>query len=169
MVIGPGAQERDRPLIKQKQLKILVATDLGANSRAAERYALSLAKRLKARTVLFHCLGDSFRAIMEPSMISGWVPLNIDNILDRVREDSVASLQQKVRFFQGRGVPCAYLVEEKAVVPACAVFQEAEQDYSFVVMGTHGRGAVLNAFFGSTARETVLNAPVPVIVVHSGK
>jgi nucleotide-binding universal stress UspA family protein len=169
MVIGPLAQNKDRELSAQKQMKILVATDLTRNSHPAEQYALSLAKRLRARTVLFNCLWDSYSAIMRPSMISGMVPLNIENILDKVREDTVATMQQKARFFQERGVTCTYTIEEKAVPSTCAVFHEALQGYSQVVMGTHGRNAVLTAFFGSTARETILNASVPVIIVHSGR
>lgn len=169
MVIGPMAQEKHQDLSVQKQMKILVATDLTRNSHAAEQYALSLAKRLEARTVLFHCLWDSYSAIMEPSMISGMAPLNLENVLDKVREDTVASMRQKVRFFQDRSVACAHTIEEKAIPSTCAVFQEALQGYSFVVMGTHGRNAVLTAFFGSTARETILNASVPVVIVHSGR
>jgi nucleotide-binding universal stress UspA family protein len=169
MVIGPMAQEKHQDLSAQKQMKILVATDLTKNSHTAEQYALSLAKRLGARAVLFHCLWDSYSAIMGPSMISGMVPLNLDNVLNKVREDTVASMQQKVRFFQDRGVACAHTIEEMAVPSTCAVFQEALQGYSLVVMGTHGRNAVLTAFFGSTARETILNALVPVIIVHSGR
>src|SRR5512143_3097397 len=169
MVIGPMAQEKHKDLSSQKQMNILVATDLTRNSHAAEQYALSLAKRLEARTVLFHCLWDSYSAIMEPSMISGMAPLNLENVLDKVREDTVASMRQKVRFFQDRSVACAHTIEEKAIPSTCAVFQEALQGYSLVVMGTHGRNAVLTAFFGSTARETILNASVPVIIVHSGR
>ncbi len=167
MVIGPKAQEAYRDLGTQKQMKILVATDLTKNSRTAEQYALSLAKRLGARIVLFHCLWDSYRAIMEPSMISGMVPLNLDHILDEVREDSIAYLDRKVRFFQDHSVRCTYALEEKAVRSTCAVYQEADRGYSLVVMGTHGRNVVLTAFLGSTARETILNTSIPVIIVHS--
>jgi nucleotide-binding universal stress UspA family protein len=169
MVIGPMAQEKHQNLSAQKQMRILVATDLTKNSRAAEQYARSLAKRLGARAVLFHCLWDSYSAIMAPSMISGMVPLNLETVLNKVREDTIASMQQRVRFFQDRGVACSYTIQEKALPATCAVFQEALQSYSLVVMGTHGRNAVLTAFFGSTARETILNASVPVIIVHSGR
>jgi len=169
MVIGPMAQEKDQDLRAQKQLKILVATDLTRNSHAAEQYALSLAKRLGARVVLFHCLWDSYSAIMRPSMISGMVPLNLEKVLDKVKEDSIETMLKKVRFFQDRGTACAYILEEKAVLSTCSVFQEALRGYSLVVMGTHGRNAVLTAFFGSTARETILNASIPVIIVHSGR
>lgn len=169
MVIGPMAQEKDHPFAVQKQLKILVATDLGKNSRAAERYALSLAKRIGARVVLFNCLADSMRAIMETSAYAGTAPFNFDGIITMIRDEAAATLKQKARFFQKHGIPCEYKVEENAVISACAVYQEAENNYSIIVMGTHGRNALLNAFFGSTARETILNASIPVITVHSGQ
>ena len=169
MVIGPMAQELDRDLSGQKQLKILVPTDLGKNSRAAEEYALSLAKRIGARVALYHCLWDSINAIIVNAAYSGMAPYNLDAIIDESRDDAVKFMKQKAGFFQKHGVPCEYKIEEKALTSQCAVYQETENDYSIVVMGTHGRNAVLNAFFGSTARETILNALVPVIVVHSGR
>lgn len=170
MVIGPVAQEKGRNFNGKKQLKILVATDLSKNSRAAEHYALSLAKRMGAGIVLFHCLGESFRRIVrDSSMVSGWVPFNLDEILAGIQEDSIKVVEQKVRFFEKHGVPCYYKVDDKQTLSACAIYQEGEKGYSFVVMGTHGRNALLNAYFGSTARETILNATIPVITVHSVK
>jgi nucleotide-binding universal stress UspA family protein len=170
MVIGPAVQEKGWNFNARKHLKILVATDLGKNSCAAEYYALSLAKRLGAGIVLFHCLGESFRRIVrDSSMVSGWVPLNLDEILAGIREDAVKAIEQKVRFFEKHGVPCYYRVDDKPIVSSCAIYQEGERGYSFVVMGTHGRNALLNAYFGSTARETILNASIPVITVHSIK
>ena len=168
MVIGPEAQEKDRNLNGKKQLKILVATDLGKNSRAAEHYALSLAKRMGAGIVLFHCLGESFRRIVrDSSMVSGWVPFNLDELLAGIEEDAVEAIERKVRFFEKQGVPCYYKVDDKQIRSACAIYQEGEKGYSYVVMGTHGRNALLNAYFGSTARETILHAAIPVIAVHS--
>jgi nucleotide-binding universal stress UspA family protein len=169
MVIGPVVQEKGRDFTGRKQLKILVATDLGRNSRAAEQYALSLAKRIGAQAVLFHCLWDSINSILVNNAFSGLVALKLDEILAETRDDAVESLKQKVSFFQKHGVPCEYKIEEKAIASACGVYQEGERGYSLVIMGTHGRNALLNAFFGSTARETILNAPIPVITVHSGR
>ncbi len=168
MVIGPRAQEGDQLPEGHKQLDLLVATDLGKNSRAAERYALSLAKRLGARVFLFHCLGDSYRAILDQSMVPGMVPVNFGDVLDRIRDDSITAIEQKVRLFRKDGIPCDYRIEENVVVSSCAVHQEAERGYDMVIMGTHGRNVLVEAFLGSTARETILNASVPVITVHSG-
>ncbi len=170
MVIGPEAQRRAWFLSEDwRQLRILVATDLGNNSRAAERYALSLAKRTGAKVFLFHCPGDNFYAMLENSMVPGMVPYDLDAMLARIRDDAAKTLREKASFFQRHGVPCEYKLEESMMSSACSVHQEAENDYSLVVMGTHGRNVVLNAFFGSTARETILNVTIPVIVVHSGR
>jgi nucleotide-binding universal stress UspA family protein len=90
-------------------------------------------------------------------------------MLAEIQREANESLQQKVSSFNKRGVYCAYKLEGKAVPPARAILKEAEQGYSIVVMGTHGRNVLLSGFFGSTARETILNAKIPVITVHSGK
>ncbi len=168
MVVGPVAQEKYESLTGGKQTEILVATDLGKNSRAAERYSLSLAKRISAQVVLFYCLGDNYRTIVhDSSMVSGWVPINFSEILDEIRNDALQSLKKKVDFFQKHGVMCEYKMEDEPSISSCAVYQESGRGYSFVVMGTHGRNVLLESYFGSTARETILNAPVPVITVHT--
>jgi len=168
LVVGPAAQEQGETRIGQKQIKILVATDLSKNSRAAEQYALSLARRLGAGVVLFHCLWDSYSTMIRgSSVVSGWVPVNLDEMLYQIRDDAIRTLKQKSLYFQNHGVPCDYKLEDKAVLSSCAVYQEGDRGYALVVMGTHGRNALLNAFFGSTARETILNGSTPVITVHS--
>lgn len=167
LVIGPAAQTDFREISGRKQLRLLVPTDLGKNSRAAERYALSLARRTGGKVMLFHCLWDSINAIIVNTAYAGMAAYDLEAVIDRSREDAVASLQRKAGFFQKHGVPCGYRVEEKALTSLCAVYQESGSGYSFVVMGTHGRNALLTAFLGSTARETIMHAPVPVIIVHS--
>jgi nucleotide-binding universal stress UspA family protein len=167
LVIGPAAQKQFRELSDQKQLKLLVPTDQGKNSRAAERYAFSLARRIGARVTLFHCLWDSINAIIVNAAYAGMAAYNLADVIDRSREDAVESLLRKAGFYQKRGVPCGYKVEEKALTSMSAVYQESVSGYVFVVMGTHGRNALLTAFLGSTARETIMHASVPVITVHS--
>ncbi|HXY54581.1 MAG TPA: universal stress protein [Nitrospirota bacterium] len=170
IVIGPVAQKKSQDTGALKKLDILVATDLSKNSRPAERYALSLARRIGARVVLFHCLGDSYRIIIhESSMVSGWVPFNLEDILEDIRNNAERSMKQKTDFFRRHDVPCEYKIEDTPITSSCAVYQEGDKGYSFIVMGTHGRNVLLEAYFGSTARETILNASIPVIIVHSGK
>jgi len=167
LVIGPAARKNFRELSGRKQLKLLVPTDLGKNSRAAERYALSLARRTGAKVMLFHCPWDSINAIIVNTAYSGTAAYGLGAVIDRSREDAVEALQRKAGFFQKHGVPCDYQIEEKALTSLCAVYQESGSGYAFVVMGTHGRNALLTAFLGSTARETIMHAMVPVIIVHS--
>jgi nucleotide-binding universal stress UspA family protein len=170
IVLGPVAQKKSQDTDALKRIEILVATDLSKNSRSAEQYALSLARRIGARVVLFHCLGDSYRIIVhESSMVSGWVPINFEEILDDIRNNAVRSMKQKTEFFRRHDVLCEYKIVDTPITSSCAVYQEGDKGYSFIVMGTHGRHVLLEAYFGSTARETVLNASIPVIIVHSGK
>jgi nucleotide-binding universal stress UspA family protein len=100
---------------------------------------------------------------------SGMAAFNINEIIAESRDDAVDAMKRKTSFFRKHGVLCDYKVEEKAITSSCAVYQECESGCSIVVMGTHGRNALLNAFFGSTARETILNAAIPVVIVHSGR
>jgi nucleotide-binding universal stress UspA family protein len=165
MVIGPMARE----ISGQKQLRLLVPTDLGKNSRAAEQYALSLARRTGARVTLFHCLWDSINAISVNAAYSGMAAFNIDEMISSSRESAVDALKRKTDFIRKHGVACDYKIQEEATTSLCAVHEECKGGYSFAIMGTRGRNALLNAFFGSTAREAVLNATIPVIIVHSGK
>lgn len=169
MVAGPMVQERGRNFTVQKEPNILLATDLGKSSRAAERYALSLAGRIGAKVTLLHCLWDSINAILVNTAFSGRVTYKLDEITAEIRDDAVDILKKKITYFRTRGVPCEFEIEDKAVPSACGVYREGERGYSFIIMGTRGRNALLNAFFGSTARETILNASIPVITVHSGK
>ncbi len=169
MVIGPAARELNRDVFGHKHWKILVPTDLGKNSRAAEQYALSLAKRIGARITLYHCLWDTINAIIVNAAYSGMAAYNLDAVIADSHDNAVESMKRKAGLFQKHGVSCDFKVEEISRPSLCAVHEEAERGYSIVIMGTHGRNAVLNAFFGSTARETILNSPIPVIVVHSGR
>jgi len=169
LVVGPIAQELYRDMSGQKRLKLLVPTDLGKNSRAAERYALTLAKRMGARVTLFHCLWDSINAIIVNTAYAGMAAYDLEMVIDRSRDEAIEAMKRKVSYFEKRGVACGYKVEEKALTSLCAVYQESESGYAFVVMGTHVRNALLNAFLGRTARETILHAAVPVITVHSGR
>jgi nucleotide-binding universal stress UspA family protein len=167
MVVGPAVWEQKPAFLNRKRLTILVPTDLGRNSRAAEGYALSLAERLGAGVTLFHCLWDSINAVMVASAYSTMSTFDIDQVIAASRSDAIDALKRKQTFFRKRGVQCEYRIEEKALTSSCAVYQESE-GHSLVVMGTHGRNILLESFFGSTARETILHAAVPVIVVHSG-
>jgi nucleotide-binding universal stress UspA family protein len=169
MVIGPSAQEKHQNFTDQKPLSILVATDLGKNSRAAEQYALSLARRIDAKVVLLHDLWDKFRVVQENVLAYGMILANLDEMLAEIQKEAGESLQKKVSSFKKRGVSCTSKLESEAVPPASAILKEAEQGYSIVVMGTHGRNVLQNAFFGSTARKTILNAKIPVITVRSGR
>jgi nucleotide-binding universal stress UspA family protein len=169
MVIGPSAQKNHQSFRDQKPFKILVATDLSKNSRAAERYGLSLASRLGAKVVLLHGLWDKFRVVQQNALAYGMDLVKLDDMFLPIQKDAAESLRQKVALFKNRGVACTFRIQSEAVPPAEVILRESEQNCSIVLMGTHGRNILLSGFLGSTARKTILDAKIPVIIVRSGR
>jgi len=168
LVVGPRVCRAPRlEQAEDPRVRILVATELGRNSRGAEQYALSLARRLGAKVLLYHCLWDRFRVIQEGILNSGAVVFDLEVTMAEIRANAILSLERKSLYFRERGVRCEFVVEERAIRASAAVPEMAGSGFSFVITGTHGRGALMNAFFGSTARETILNAEAPVITVRS--
>ncbi len=168
MVIGPECQKRAWFLAADRQhLRILVATDLGDDSSAAERYALSLAKRTPARVCLYHSTGESVRGLIGAGLFPGTALPDLDTLTARIGKDARKSLRKKAAHFRRHGIPCEYRLDESTAPSASLVPEEAGKGYSFVVMGTRGRNRMLSAYFGSTARETILHAQIPVIIVRA--
>jgi nucleotide-binding universal stress UspA family protein len=119
--------------------------------------------------VFFHDPSESVRNLMQSFLPYGAPPVNLEETLARIRADAIKSLQQKVNSFKRQGIYCDYKLVENAGAPARGISSESEKGYSLVIMGTHGRNFLLNSFFGSTTRETILQSKIPVIIVHSVK
>lgn len=169
LVIGPVAQETIAVRSLDDRTGILVPTDLGKNSRAAEQYALSLAKRIGAGVTLLHCLWDAVRVIYEGVCYSGAPAFDLDDTVQKISADALKSIKQRVAYFRARGVDCQFTLIDKPIASSSVILEEARKEYGFIVMGTHGRNVLLRAFFGSTARDTILKARIPVITVHQGR
>jgi len=169
MVIGPSAQKNLPNFKEMKPFKILVATDLSKNSRAPERYALSLAKRVSGEVVLFHSLWDKFRIIQQNALAYGMYLINLDDLLEPIRKDATERLEKMAVYFKDHGVTTTFRIESDSIPSEEVILKETEKNYSIVIMGTHGRNILLNGFLGSTSRGIILNSKIPVIIVHSNR
>lgn len=169
MVVGPLACEKSPAFDSRDPLNILVATDLGKNSRAPETYARTLSRRTGANVVFLHDLSDSVNNLMQTFLPYGAPPVNLEETIARIRAYAIKSLKQKVNSFKKQGISCDYKLIEDAGPPARGLLSESKKGYSLVIMGTHGRNFLLNSFFGSTDRETILHSRIPVIIVRSIK
>lgn len=167
LIVGPQVSH---PYTQNSETRILLATDLSKNSRLAENYALSLARRIGAnrvRVMLFHCFGDTLRALEESVINSGVVVSNWNQTIEELREDALNSLKKRSNYFKSNAVKCDFEIDQSIASSSVSVPKKSQEGFDLLIMGTHGRSRLATALFGSTARQTLLLAPVPVIVVRS--
>ncbi|MBS1970658.1 MAG: universal stress protein [Bdellovibrionales bacterium] len=168
MVAGPHVQEKFVRLRDTKNLKILVATDLSRDSKPAEEYAMSLAARTRAEVTLFHSAYDKIKRVHEASIMSGFANFDLDRIFQKMQRDAIENLAAKRDRMRKSMVDCEFIVADPKKPLNEALMIQAAKNYCLIVLGTHSkRNALLRAFLGSTARDTILQAEIPVVVVHS--
>lgn len=161
MIIGPKVKDTGAG-----KTKILVATDLTKNSRRAESYAMKLAKALNAEVVLIHSLMETLRIADQYAAASGTIFLD-QTTIDTLATKTNEALMKKVKLFKVGGVKCSFVVDLNSSTSQTAITEESAKGYRYLVLGTHGRSTFVRAFLGSTAKETIMNSPVPVIVLRS--
>lgn len=167
MVVGPHAQEKFFRLKDTKNLKILVPTDLDRESKPAEEYAMSLAARLGAEVTLFHSAYEKIKRVHEASIMSGFANFDLERIFQKMQRDAIDTLGLKRDRMRKSMVDCEFIVADPKRPLSEALMHEAAKNYCLIVMGTHSkRNALLRTFLGSTARDTILQAEIPVVVVH---
>ena len=152
--------------------KILYATDLSSNSAYALRYALDCARLYKAEVVILHAF---------ETVHSGFTPvLNTyidDNGLRMLYDERVADAKGAIEK-RLKAVYDAELDENpgyKDIVtsievcegfPAERILAMAEQlDCHMIIMGTHGKGIIVNTFLGSTAKRVLRRTRKPIYII----
>jgi nucleotide-binding universal stress UspA family protein len=130
---------------------ILHPTDFSEHSEFAFRVASSLARDYNARLILLH--------VIPPSMVvyaGGPVPAETWPSVEEVRE--------QLRNMEGR---THHVRVESQVLegdPGDMILRAAEETHSdVIVMGTHGRTALMRLLLGSVAEGVIRKAPCPVL------
>lgn len=168
MVVGPKAQEKSFRLSDCKDLKILVPTDLTRASRPAEEYAMSLAARTGADLTFFHSFYDKIKRVHEASLLSGFIGFDMERIFQKMQRDASVVLDFKLHKVRRAMVDCDYVIAHPNELLQTSLLSESKKKYCLIVMGTHSkRNALVRAFLGSTARDTILKAEIPVVIVHT--
>lgn len=143
---------------------ILVPVDLSAATTKVCAAACELAKLMNARLVLLHVtqpppvmLADYYAfdsGVMAEAFAAG------EKFAER-RLKALARLctrqQLEVETIQVTGQPVTVILARAAALKA-----------DYVVLGSHGHGAVFNLLVGSTAQGVLRKAPCPVLVVPMG-
>ncbi len=145
-------------MIKLK--KVLVPTDFSDSARQALRYGLSFAKEYGAELVLLHVVenltvgyaSDLFPVPMAEVFqeISGYAKTELAKLGEEARGHGI-SVREEVR----QGKPSAEIIR-----------LATENEIDVIVLGTHGKGMLDQALFGSTTERVVRRAPCPVLSVR---
>ncbi|HXB53839.1 MAG TPA: universal stress protein [Vicinamibacteria bacterium] len=140
--------------------RILVPTDFSESARHALTYAVSFAREYKAEIILLHVVenltvgyaSDLFPVPMAEVFeeISGYAKIELGKLAAEVRS-KMAEVRERV--IQGK--------------PSAEILRIArEETVDMIVLGTHGKGLLDQALFGSTAERVLRKAPCPVLTVR---
>ena len=152
--------------------KILYATDLSKNSAYAFQYAVDLAERAGAGIILLHVIEPI------PASVKHYVKIYVDEAKwdEKIRYEQEATLgkirnrlQEFCRRVDTDVAHCVHLVSEIVVVPGHPVEEilkaAEEKQADAIVLGTHGKGFLVQTFLGSVARSVLDRTRKPVFIV----
>lgn len=153
--------------------KILYATDLTKNSAYAFYFAADLARKHGAKIVILHCIG-----LISPSVYyeAGFTdaPMIMQRAKEQEAQEDVAEIRKRLQEFCQKvesqvGQPCVDLVSETIVTAGYAVEEILNtadaQGCDVIVLGTHGKGWLRQAFLGSVARSVLERTRKPVFII----
>jgi len=128
-------------------------------AEAALPWAVHLAKRFNGSLRLVGVHAPPTVMLDGETLVGSVVP---DESVRRKEEDYFADVQDRLK---DAGVPVSAELLDGSVVSSLAEYAHRLKP-AWVVMLSHGRGAVARFFLGETASEFVRSSPCPVLLVH---
>jgi nucleotide-binding universal stress UspA family protein len=141
---------------------LLVAVDFSDASRHVIKFAAGLAKELSAHLLLVH--------IVEP--VASYVPIGA--AMDVIESAPPPVMEEDLKAQKGHLDTLAVGLENAetlAVIGLAAdeiATQALDRKADFIVLGSHGHGALYHLFAGSVVTGVLKRAKTPVIVVPVG-
>jgi nucleotide-binding universal stress UspA family protein len=137
--------------------RILVPTDFSESAENAQRYGTSFAKEYRAQLVLLHVVET-----LSVGYASDLFPVPMTEVFEEMASYARAELSKLAEKARARGVDVRELVVQGK--PATEILRVArEEESDIIVLGTHGKGVLDHALFGSTTERVVRRAPCPVL------
>lgn len=137
--------------------KILVPTDFSESAHHALRYALTLASELEAELLLVHVVET-----LAVGYASDLFPVPMAEVFHELAGYARAELGKLAAEAAAKGVRVRELVIQGK--PSAEIVRVAEEEQvDLVVLGTHGKGVLDHALFGSTTERVIRKAPCPVL------
>ena len=148
--------------------KVLYATDLSTNSSYAFYYAIKMAQKFDAKITILHAI--------EP--IPAYIEAYAANALERIEKDdqekTVGHVQNLLKEFCEKmetetGSPCLLLVSRILVRvghPPEEILKVAnEEGCDVILLGSHGKGLLKQAFLGSVSSAVLHRSSKPVFII----
>jgi nucleotide-binding universal stress UspA family protein len=143
-----------------KLARILVPTDFSDSARHALSYGMSFALEYEAELVLLHVV----ETVAAP-YASDLFPVPMAEVFEEMSSYAREELDKLAAEARGRGVRVRSLVAQGK--PSVEIIRVArEENADMIVLGTHGKGVLDQALFGSTTERVVRKAPCPVLSVR---
>lgn len=139
---------------------VLVPTDFSESARHALRYGVSFAKEFGAELALLHVVEN-----LTVGYASDLFPVPMAEVFQEISGYAKAELAKLGEEARQRGVSVQeHVVQGK---PSAEIMRfAAEHQVDMIVLGTHGKGMLDQALFGSTTERVVRRAPCPVLTVR---
>lgn len=137
--------------------RILVPTDFSVSARQALTYGISFAREYEAELLLLHVVEN-----VTVGYASDLFPVPMAEVFEEISGYAKAELAKLAEEVRGKGV----VVREQVLQgkPSLEIIRYArEQTVDMIVLGTHGKGLLDQALFGSTTERVVRKAPCPVL------
>jgi nucleotide-binding universal stress UspA family protein len=142
--------------------RILFATDFSDCAKAAQEYAGAFADQFHAELHIVHVLPDV--TLMAPGPGSA-LSLPADYFLE-LKNEAVKSLDKLFSEAGNAGRPVV-IRSLRTGNPFVEIVKYAEENgVDLIVIGTHGRGALMHLVMGSVAEKVVRKAGCPVLSVR---
>lgn len=141
-------------------MKILHPTDFSEAAEHAQQEAVRLAHSIGGELILLHV------AVETPLYGEGLFNMKeVKEVYAAARKWATAALEERAAKIREHGLATRWLL--KTGVPHEEIVKTAsEEGAAYVVMGTHGRGALERFLLGSVADRVVRTAPCPVVTVR---
>jgi nucleotide-binding universal stress UspA family protein len=143
-----------------KLKKVLVPTDFSDSARHAFTYGLSFAREYKAELVLLHVVEN-----LTVGYASDLFPVPMAEVFQEISGFARTELAKLAEEAKQKGVAVSELVAQGK--PSAEIIRHAADNaIDMIVLGTHGKGMLDQALFGSTTERVVRRAPCPVLTVR---
>jgi nucleotide-binding universal stress UspA family protein len=141
--------------------KVLVPTDFSDGAQHALVYGKSFAKEYGAELVLLHVV----ETVAAP-YASDLFPVPMAEVFEEMTGYARAELEKLAADARGKGVERVRTLVVQGKPSHEIMRVAAEETADLIVLGTHGKGVLDQAIFGSTTERVVRKAPCPVLTVR---